>query len=237
MLRCAFGRGPALAAAILSVLVFDYFFVSPSFSFAIQDAQYAITLSVMLGIGLLISALTSKLQSQLRDSETKERRTAALYQITRRLSEASGLDALLETAETQFQEIFGGQMVLYLCNSDGVLQLRQGENTAVGCDPSSIRLAELAMRENRNVQAVADEHALAGSLFVPMLGLNRKVGVLGVKPVSVARFDDPEEAAPAGNLRGRGGIVSGARSLHQRGAPIATAIATVEIGGGGGTIA
>jgi len=189
-----FGRGPALAAAILSVLVFDYFFVSPSFSFAIQDAQYAITLGVMLGIGLLISALTSKLQSQLRDSETKERRTAALYQITRRLSEASGLDALLETAETQFQEIFGGQMVLYICNSDGVLQLRQGENTAVGCDPSSIRLAELAMRENRNVQAVADDHALAGSLFVPMLGLNRKIGVLGVKPISITRFDDLEEA-------------------------------------------
>src|SRR5262249_33098834 len=85
--RC--GRGPALAAAIVSVLVFDFFFVSPSFSFAISDAQYIITLGVMLGIGLLISALTAKLQTQLHDSEMKERRTAALYQITRRLSEAS----------------------------------------------------------------------------------------------------------------------------------------------------
>src|SRR5262249_32114286 len=33
--RC--GRGPAIAAAVVSVLVFDFFFVVPSFSFAVGD--------------------------------------------------------------------------------------------------------------------------------------------------------------------------------------------------------
>src|SRR4051812_4487834 len=61
-----YGQGPAIAAAVLSVVVFEFFFVVPRFSFAIRDAQYFITLSVMLGIGLLISALTARLRSQLR---------------------------------------------------------------------------------------------------------------------------------------------------------------------------
>jgi K+-sensing histidine kinase KdpD len=61
-----YGQGPAIAAAVLSVVVFEFFFVVPSFSFAIRDAQYFITLGVMLGIGLLISTLTARLRSQLR---------------------------------------------------------------------------------------------------------------------------------------------------------------------------
>src|SRR5437016_10574822 len=60
------GRGPSVAAAIASVLVFDFFFVAPRFTFAVSDSQYLITFSVMLGIGLLISGLTSRLQTQLR---------------------------------------------------------------------------------------------------------------------------------------------------------------------------
>ena len=47
------GRGPSIAAAIASVLVFDYFFVPPRLTFAVSDTQYVITFAVMLGIGLL----------------------------------------------------------------------------------------------------------------------------------------------------------------------------------------
>ena len=44
-----FGRGPAIAAAVFGVLLFDYFFVPPAFSFTPTDAQYfIITLGVLL---------------------------------------------------------------------------------------------------------------------------------------------------------------------------------------------
>src|SRR5262245_60014346 len=55
LVAASFGHGPAILAAILSVALFDFFFVHPSFSFAPADTQYFITLAVMLGIGLLIS--------------------------------------------------------------------------------------------------------------------------------------------------------------------------------------
>src|SRR5262249_55249321 len=89
------GRGPAVLAAVLSVLVFDYFFVTPRFSFVIDDAQYFITLAVMLGIGVLISQLTARLQSQLQGTQKQERRSAQLYHMTRALNELSRTDVLL----------------------------------------------------------------------------------------------------------------------------------------------
>src|SRR5438270_4929763 len=43
-----FGRGPAVLAAFVNVLAFDWFFVPPQFTFAVTDAQYVFTFAVML---------------------------------------------------------------------------------------------------------------------------------------------------------------------------------------------
>src|SRR5436190_482270 len=53
LVAARFGHGPAILSAILSVLVFDYFFVEPIFSFAPSDTQYFVDLAVMLGIAVL----------------------------------------------------------------------------------------------------------------------------------------------------------------------------------------
>src|SRR4030095_6052215 len=53
------GRGPAIAAAIASVLVFDFCFVPPYGTFNVNNTEYLITFCVMLGICVLISELTS----------------------------------------------------------------------------------------------------------------------------------------------------------------------------------
>ena len=43
------GRGPAVAAAVVNVLAFDFLFVPPRFSFAVSDVRYLFTFAVMLG--------------------------------------------------------------------------------------------------------------------------------------------------------------------------------------------
>src|SRR6185295_4261864 len=55
-------RGPALAAAFLSVALFDFFFVPPRFSFTVEDPQYLMTFAVMLAVALIIGQLTADLR-------------------------------------------------------------------------------------------------------------------------------------------------------------------------------
>ena len=57
-----FGRGPAVLAAIVNVLAFDFFFVPPRFSFAVSDAQYVFTFAVMLVVGFAVGQLTARLR-------------------------------------------------------------------------------------------------------------------------------------------------------------------------------
>ena len=54
------GRGPSIAASIVNVAAFDFFFVPPYFSFAVSDIEYVLTFGVMLIVAILISSLAAK---------------------------------------------------------------------------------------------------------------------------------------------------------------------------------
>src|SRR5476651_1282501 len=50
-------RGPCVLLPVANILAFDFFFVPPTFSFDVDDAQYIFTLVVMLIVALVIAHL------------------------------------------------------------------------------------------------------------------------------------------------------------------------------------
>jgi two-component system sensor histidine kinase KdpD len=187
------GRGPAVAASIASVLIFDFVFVPPRLTFAVGDSEYLITFGVMLGIGLLISELTSRLQAQLAASQQQEHRTAQLFRMTRQLSELSGSDFLVRTAGRQLQEVFGGEVVLFLREPPAALSIRFGEDTEIAQQPINEVVAHWVMTNGRLPGAGTDTLPNATALFVPLAGSQDIVGVLGVRPADPNRFLDPDQ--------------------------------------------
>src|SRR5262249_29793151 len=73
------GRGPTALASVLSVGLFDLFFVPPYWSFAVSDSEHLITFAVMLVVALVISGLTVQSRAQAGAARERERRIAALY--------------------------------------------------------------------------------------------------------------------------------------------------------------
>ncbi|MDR7379834.1 two-component system sensor histidine kinase KdpD [Rhodoferax ferrireducens] len=100
------GRGPAALAALLNVAAFDFFFVSPRFSFAVGDIQYLVTFGVMLAIGLLTGQLTAGLRFAARIADSRERRTQALFDLTRELSGALLSSQVVEIGQAAVQRLF-----------------------------------------------------------------------------------------------------------------------------------
>ena len=188
-----FGRGPAIAAAIVSVLVFDFCFVPPQFTFAVSDAQYLITFAVMLGIGLLISALTARIQQQLRLSQQQERRTAELFRLTRQLSELVGSEFLVRIAGSQVAELFSGEVVVFLRSEGDAIELRFGETTSIAAVPVNAVVAQWVTGHSQIAGAGTDTLPNATALFVPLVGSQQTVGAIGVKPTDPERFFDPEQ--------------------------------------------
>ena len=193
LVAARWGRGPAITAAILNVMVFDFFFVPPYYRLAVSDSEYLITFMVMLGIGLLISALTARLQAQLQASQQQEYRTAQLFRMTRQLSELSGTDFLLQTAGRQLAEIFAGEVVIYLQDDDGSLHLRFGQNSAIAKVPINEVVARWVAENSRIAGLQTDTLPNATAMFVPLSGSQRTVGSIGVRPLDIERFLDPDQ--------------------------------------------
>ena len=119
-MRC--GRLAAIVASVLSVAAFDYFFVSPYFSFAVSDLEYLVTFAVMLLVALVISTLTVRLRQQAEAARHRERRTAALYALSRELASTPDTNGLLRAAARHLHEVFESQVSLLLPNATGRLQ-------------------------------------------------------------------------------------------------------------------
>src|SRR5471030_1814656 len=100
------GRGPAVLAAVMNVLSFDFFFVPPRFSFAVSDAQYLLTFAVMLVVGLVTGQLTAGVRFQARVAGHREERARTLYEFSRDLSGLLTTDQVIETAEESMARTF-----------------------------------------------------------------------------------------------------------------------------------
>ncbi len=188
-----FGRGPSIAASIVSVLVFDFCFVPPYFTLTAHDSQYYLAFIVMFAIGLLISTLTARLKDQLQSSQEQERRTAALYRFTKQLSEITGLEFLMRAAGQQLAQIFSGDVVLLLRESDGTYAYRFGEETSIAKLPVNAVVGQWVAEHDQIAGAGTDTLPNATALFVPLIGSQRTVGALGVRSTDAQRFLDPEQ--------------------------------------------
>jgi two-component system sensor histidine kinase KdpD len=187
------GRGPALAASVASVLVFDFFFIPPYLSFAVSDAQYILTFAVMFIIGFVISTLTARIRDQLLAAQQVEHRTAALFRLTKQLSEVAGLEFLIGLAGKQLREIFDGEVVLFVRDATRQLELRFGQDTSVARHEVNPVVARWVADHDHAAGAGTDTLPNATALFVPLIGSQRTVGAVGVKPNDSERFLDPDQ--------------------------------------------
>ncbi|HXN15532.1 MAG TPA: two-component system sensor histidine kinase KdpD [Usitatibacter sp.] len=184
------GRGPAIAAAILNVLAFDFFFVPPRFSFAVSDAQYLLTFAVMLAVGLITGQLTAGVRFQARVAGHREERARTLYEFARDLSGLLTTPQVIETAETFMVRAFRAHVTVLVPDSMDRLM----SPTAHGMrNPMDSAAAQWSY--DRSEPAGAGTDTLPGNdfLFLPLKAPMRTRGVLAIRPERSRDLMIPEQ--------------------------------------------
>ncbi|MEP7224659.1 MAG: DUF4118 domain-containing protein, partial [Actinomycetota bacterium] len=179
-------RGPSIFASFLSVAVFDFLFVPPHMTLDIEDVRYAVTFAVMLAVGLTVSTLTVRLRRQAEIARERERRTAALYEMSQRFAAATEVDAIAGHALTQIERLVGAPASLLLSDTSGAW-VPHGSSDRW---PQEVDLV-LARQVHETGQAIergTNASPGAEELFLPLTGAR---GVLGVVRV---RFGRSQEA-------------------------------------------
>jgi two-component system sensor histidine kinase KdpD len=175
------GRGPSVAAAILSVATFDFVFVPPYLTFAVTDVQYLVTFVVMLAVALALSTLALRLREQAELARGRERRTAALHRLTRDLAGVPDEARMGESIVRAVSETFGGPAMLLLPGERGRLAARAGDAAGFGDATHELGVAQWAFDHDQPAGRGTDTLPSAFGLYLPMSTAGGLVGVLGMR--------------------------------------------------------
>ncbi len=173
-----FGRGPAVVAAVISVIAFDFFFVPPRFSFAVSDVQYLITFAVMLTVGLIIGQLTAGLRFQARVSVHRESRSRALYEFARALSGVLATEQIFETTRSHLERTFRAKVLLLLPDDSGRLQPPAGQVP----DALDTAIAQWSFDRATPAGIGTDTLPTSDFFYLPLIAPMRTRGVLALQP-------------------------------------------------------
>ena len=187
------GTGPAVTAAVVGLLTFDFFFVPPVLTFTVNDWRYLFSCAIFLIVAFLTGSLSGRFRFQVESFRQREHRTAALYALSRDMAAVSDLQSVLESVTRKVAETVSGRVTALVPDKSG--QLHQA-----AADPPGFALEE----DERAVGAWAFEHGEAAGrgtgtldgaegLYLPMRTAKGVHGVLGVRPDATDRALPPEQ--------------------------------------------
>ena len=184
------GRGPAIVAAALNVLAFDFFFVPPRFSLMPNDIQYFLTFAVMMVVGGIIGQLAGSIRYQARVATYRERRARTLYEFARDLASLQTTSEVIQRTEEFMARQFKARVTVLVPDATGALV----SPTAHGMsNPFDSTTAQWAYDQARPAGAGTDTLAGNEHIFLPLKSPTRTRGVLAVRPERSRDLMIPEQ--------------------------------------------
>ncbi|MCU0625334.1 MAG: sensor histidine kinase KdpD [Gemmatimonadaceae bacterium] len=188
------GRGPALLATTLAVLVFDVLFVPPYGTLAVSDVRFTLTFVVMFVVGVTMGGLTRRVREQAEAARLRERRTATLYALSRELAAARHRGDVGRAMLRHVHDLFGGRVALIEPSPDepATMQVAAALPQDPWPDPD---LAVARWSHDRLQPAGRGTTTLpaAAALYVPLGTTEHRLGVVGLVPDPPDRLDDADE--------------------------------------------
>jgi len=188
------GLRPAIYAAGVGLVAFDWFFVPPFYSFAVSDLRYIISFAVFLTVATLTAGLASRLRQQLYNAKQRESVTSALYTLSRQITAIGDLNTMLKTVVQKISETIGTEVGIFLPDIHGELQLstHSAEQSEWGSNPSEMTIARWVYRNGEMAGRGTKTLRESPSLYMPLQTEEHIHGVLAVDLGTSDSFDVSE---------------------------------------------
>jgi two-component system sensor histidine kinase KdpD len=188
-----YGRRASFIAALLSVFLFDYLFVLPYFSITVADSEYLITFAIMLTVGFTIGSLVEHLRQQTAATRVREERTHILYNLNRDLAKTSSPDELFQIVAHHIQDYFKLPVAIFTPDSGRGLRIKINESQGNAINPNELAVAQWAFEHKKMVGKGTDTLPGSAGIYVPFVGMEMTLGVLGVFPKDENPFINPDQ--------------------------------------------
>jgi two-component system sensor histidine kinase KdpD len=186
-----FGTGPILLSATLSAIIWDFFFIPPPYTLHVDKPEDMLMLIMFFIIALLSGVLTSRIKRQEMKIRIREERTNALYQLTRELSTATGIEEVINIAKNDIKKYFNLKSRILLKNDTNQLDYNSQNDSNITLSRNDMSVAAWTFQHSTKAGRYTDTLPSGDYTFYPLKGNQMNLGVIAIQQVKV--FTEGEE--------------------------------------------
>lgn len=173
------GVGPVLIASTLSALVWNFFFIPPHHTFHIDKTEDMLIFGLFFIIAFVNGVFTTRVRKQEKVAREREKRTNALFQLTKELSKASGIDDVLRVAIEEIHNHFSLNSFFILQDGNNTLNSNGRLQKEKKLRPDEYNIAEWVFK-NQKVAGTFTNISTVGYTFFPLAGNRLNPGVVAI---------------------------------------------------------
>ena len=183
--RITMGYVYGIVASALSVLMFNFFFVSPLYTFHSIEPGYYVTFIIMLIVALITSTSTVRIRTQARLAVEREARTEVLYEINKKLLVTRGLESIVQLTNEYLVKHFGYSTIFYTQDPQGgssgvLMQSDTDESASYLLSESERAVAHWVFINQKQAGAGTDTLMGSSAFYMPIISQGNVLGVIGI---------------------------------------------------------
>ena len=166
-------------SSVASVLVFNFLFTEPRFSFMAYGNGYPVTFIIMLTASLIIGGTTEKLKTRERQATKTAYRTKILFDANRLFQKASDEAEIFRVAANQLKKLLNRNVIVFDDKAQK-FYASQAENSTVVMPPDCEKIAFQTIKNNEKEGKGTNIYSDSDYAFFPICKNGKNYGVISI---------------------------------------------------------
>ncbi len=176
----------SLIGSFCSVLLFNYFFTEPRFTFHAYEPGYSVTFVIMLIAALLTGSLAYRLKDSAAESARAAYRTKILFDTNQLLQKSRTYDDVLQVMANQVILLFNKDVIIYPVENEklgkGYIYAKDADGNSKLCmDDSESEVVKWVLENKKRAGATTKVFPHAKCLYMAIRINGTVYGIMGIR--------------------------------------------------------
>ena len=177
----------SVVGSLASVLLFNWFFIDPRFSFHTYETEYLVTFAIMLASALITGTLANRMKQNARQSAREAFRTKVLLDTNQLLEKAESPAEVIQTTARQIITLLNRDVVVFPRGESGGLDggkeflVSWSSENAGAVDANEKEIAAWVFEHQRSAGFRMDRYEKAKAQYHPICLNGYCFGVLAIR--------------------------------------------------------
>lgn len=179
--------GAVVFAAFMSALTWNFFFIPPKMTFAINNTEDFLMCISFFVVSLITGFLTNRIRFHEKVMREREQRTNVLYEVLQDIANATEKSDFLESVTTRVGTLLNATCDVILKSQSGQLSFNEKTTYLLSLNEKEQAVAQWSFENSKPAGWSTDTLSQSTALYLPLKGTIESVGVFIFQPLKKVR--------------------------------------------------